>query len=361
MSDIRKPHKPADEITPKSGEPIGMEETRVFRSQYFAGKTREEIAALMKTSKNPYFLRAGNEELAALETQGSVDSTHGELQQTMDGQTRPAVPEDPSIKETVTIGTTTTAKEALTVLKKAGKRKRKAEKRKQEAPSVFIADREIKDPEKAYETFRQALNFVRNQLPSFLKFEVDQLQFQKLAGEVVGKSEAKGETIDPIMLLHPVMRLATVIFHEMLHNKNRVPNEGVVHTMAELYCGKIDTPESYNQAVDKFMKLASIYGKGKIANGANDIYKLYYNASAKNKPEYYKTIHQRFLKQAKKQKAFESEEAANQFFGEVFPELKIVPAAVVATETGVEGSVTGTPMSTKTSVSEGPESNGSIN
>jgi len=170
-------------------------------------------------------------------------------------------------------------------------------------------------------------------MPSFLKFELDELQFQKLAGEVVGKSEASGQTIDPVMLLHPVMRLATVIFHEMLHNKNSVPNEGVVHTLAELYCGKIDTPEKYNSAVDKFMKFAFIYGKGRIANGANDVYKLYYNASSKNKPQGYKAIHERFLKQVRRQKAFENEEAANNFFAEVFPEFKIVPTPAMSAET----------------------------
>jgi hypothetical protein len=301
------------------------EEIDFFRKEYFDGKTREEIAALLPTSKNPYFVQAGNEALAALDNSANkvVDGTHGNVQNTLDGKTAEKV-EDPTATERVTISTSLVAEQALKVLKKAAKEHKKALKKGRVAPSLYLADQEIKDPEQAYKTFLAAIKMVKKQMPGFLRFTLDQLQFQKLAGEIVGKSDAKGETVDPVMLLHPVMRLATVIFHEILHKKNEVPNEGLVHTLTELYCGKIETTKEYSRKVENFMKFAAIYSNGKIATGAKDIYKLYYKASSKNRPEDYKAIRERFLKQAKKHKMFASDESAGEFFNEVFPELKVV-------------------------------------
>ena len=206
----------------------------------------------------------------------------------------------------------------MKVLKKAPKKG----KGKESAP-VSIADQTIENPLQAYRNFKEALALVKRALPPFLRVEVESIRFQKLAGDVVGKSSEDGEIIDPVMLLHPVMRLATVLYHEICHNRNRVPNEGLVHSYTELFFGSIDATDKYNQLGDKLIKFAEIYGKGRITNGAKEIYKLYYQASQNANPQYYKKMRETFLKRARKGKHFADEIAAAKFFEEVFPELEI--------------------------------------
>lgn len=276
-------------------EPAEREEVRFFREQYFAGKTREEIEALLKTSDNPDFQRAGQKSLAALESSNTAKAVDG---------------------LTVEVAT-----DAMATLKRARKPARLAAK-KGELFEIAIADEKIKDPERAYETFLQAIALAKKQLPGFLKVRIENIKFQKLAGEIVGKSTEDGITIDPIMLLHPVMRLATVIFHEALHADNQIPNEGLVQTQAEMYFGGMKTPSEYDTAVNKFTKFANIYGKGNIEKASKEIYRFYYKASKGNKPIYYLVMYNRFAKKARNTASFPTEESIKQFFFEVFPELK---------------------------------------
>ncbi|MFA6917516.1 MAG: hypothetical protein WC285_01605 [Candidatus Gracilibacteria bacterium] len=213
--------------------------------------------------------------------------------------------------------------EVMAVLRKAGGRTQRNKEKRGEDASVSIADETIRDPEVAYKTFTEAIALVKKHLPGFLKLNIDELMFQRLAGKVVGRSREEGTIIDPEMLLHPVMRLGTVIFHERLHDKNRVPNEGLVHSNTLMYFQGIETPESYNAAVAKFERFASIFGNGDIRKGATAIYKLYYKASRSGNAKSYEKIYAKFMNRAKKTGYFD-EASAQKFFNEVFPELKVV-------------------------------------
>jgi len=288
---------------PVDGEAAGEEETRVFRREYFDGKTRAQVQAILEDAErtgktNKDFMRAGREALEDLDA--------------LEGGT----------KEVDGIAVET-AEDAMNALRDARKPKRRADK-KGEKFEISIADQTIENPERAYENFLEAIALVKKQLPGFIKIRVEDIKFQKLAGDVVGKSSSEGTTIDPIMLLHPVMRIATVLFHETLHAHNYVPNEGLVHAQTEMHFGGMKAVEEYDQAVAKFTKFADIYGKGDIDDASKEIYKLYYRASKDNKPIYYMAIYNRFAKRARKLSYFKDEPAIKQFFNEVFPELKMV-------------------------------------
>lgn len=229
--------------------------------------------------------------------------------------------------EEIADGRVEIATDAMKVLKKARKAKKKAEK-KGEDFEISIADQTIEDPERAYENFLEALKLAKSKLPGFLKVSIEDIKFQKLAGDIVGKSTEDGVTIDPIMLLHPVMKMATVLFHEFMHASNQVPSEGLVQSQAEMHFGGMTNLKEYDDAVLKFTKFADIYGNGKIDKASKEIYKLYYQVSKNNDPSGYKKIYDRFAAKARKKKAgFPDEDSIKKFFGEVFPELKMVDEA----------------------------------
>ncbi|MFA7686001.1 MAG: hypothetical protein WCX95_04350 [Candidatus Gracilibacteria bacterium] len=255
---------------------------------------------------------AKHADLADLGVKPTVEATEAE-----GARPEPAVPEDPTIVKAIDGVTVQTSRKAMKALRIARKKKRKES----------IADQEIDDPERAYKNFEEAIDLVKRHIPGFLRFKVDDIKFQKLAGDVVGKSTEDGIIIDPIMLLHPVMRLATVIFHETLHAGNRVQNEGLVQAQAEMYFGGVSNLKEYDDAVAKFTKFADIYGNGDIESAAKKIYKLYYRAVKNNDPSLYKKIYEKFAKKAGRKKYFVDDSAIKKFFGEVFPELKMVEAA----------------------------------
>jgi len=218
------------------------------------------------------------------------------------------------------VETAVDAMETLKVAKKVQKRKTK----RGESPAISIADQTIEDPERAYRNFMEAIDLVKKHIPGFLKVKVEEIKFQKLAGDIVGKATEDGIIVDPIMLLHPVMRLATVIFHEALHANNAVQNEGLVQAQAEIHFGGVSNLKEYDDAVMKFTKFADIYGNGNIAGAAKEIYKLYYLAAKNNKQNGYMTIYKKFAKRARKKNYFADEGSIRKFFEEVFPELKMV-------------------------------------
>lgn len=243
-------------------------------------------------------------------------------------ETKPQSPAESPAQKKVTTMAAKTGEDALQALKPPKKRLF----RKPEFHEVSIADRTFKTPEevkKARETFLQAIEMVKAHLSKFphLKVELSKIKFQELADKIVGQSTAEGITLDPIMLLHPVTKLATVLFHEILHNNNQIPNEGLVHTNTLFYMQNIDTPEKYNRATEQMKQFATIYdSNGDTMNGSMEIYKLYYSASSKNKPQYYRVIFDRFMKRATSTRFFgigaKAKDAAKKFFQEVFPELQ---------------------------------------
>lgn len=305
---------------PVDGEPMGEEETRVFRREYFDGKTREEVEALLQNAdqegkNNPWFRRAGEEALSDLDAleggkNGKEDTGESGVE-----------------SEEIANSRVETADNAIKVLKNARKAKKKAEK-KGEDFEISIADQTIENPERAYENFLEALKLAKAKLPGFLKASIEDIKFQKLAGQIVGKSTEDGVTIDPIMLLHPVMKMATVLFHEFMHANNQVPNEGLIQSQAEMHFGGITNVKEYDEAVLKFTKFADIYGNGKIDNASKEVYKLYYQASKNNDPTLYLKIYSKFIKRASKLRSFPNEDSIKKFFFEVFPELKMVKVDV---------------------------------
>lgn len=224
--------------------------------------------------------------------------------------------------------------EALRVLEKAAKVADKKEK-KGEDPSVSIVGEMFKDPRTACKTFTEAIALVKKHMPSFLRFKIDELSFQKLAGNVVGKSVETGMIADPVILLYPPAKAATVLFHELSHDKNRIRNEALVHTNTLMHFEGIETPEEYDRAVEKCYRFAAIFGRGNIKKGAIEAYKLYYRAARDNNPKFFEELYRTFMRRALKPRHYFTQESAHAFFQQVFPELKI--SGMVAAQDGRDG------------------------
>ncbi len=190
---------------------------------------------------------------------------------------------------------------------------------------VKIADVQITDPAQAYANLQKALSVVQGHF----KLDKNDLYFQQLEGETVGEAMGDGSIkIDPIMLMHPVNRLAHVIMHELAHKGGDIENDAVVEAytrqllkasgMAVEGEQGLQVTQKYNTALENFHEFARRVSDGKeISKTVQDIYALYYSGNYESIYELYNDRYMNGLKIDKeKDQAFD-------FFAEVFPELEV--------------------------------------
>ncbi len=131
--------------------------------------------------------------------------------------------------------------------------------------------------EQAQDNLDKALALLR---PHFPTVDTTKIKFRKMSGNDVGKATAGGDVeIDPIMLLHPVARLAHVLAHELTHLDADTDSEGLV----EGYLHRIgltddggQLTEKYDKALEDFYKVAQVINPD-INKATDEIYENYKN------------------------------------------------------------------------------------
>ncbi len=187
--------------------------------------------------------------------------------------------------------------------------------------SVSVSDVEISDPARAYRNLQAALSHVEN----MTGFTGKDLYFAKFEGKTVGEAREGKIIIDPIMLMHPVHRLAHVIVHEYCHG-NDVENEGLVEARTRALMQKsglliegdeLKTTEAYDVAVANFYEFVEKVANGKdISAVVEEVYQLYYSG---NYEAIYEMYEEKWLDGLESDKKSDEE---FEFFKTVFPELK---------------------------------------
>lgn len=212
------------------------------------------------------------------------------------------VPESEAIEEPKQL----IAKKALKFLDKAKKQ-----------DSVDIAGETVIDPKQAHEKFVEALKLVRQYFGDHLDIDLNDITFQKLAGEQVGESTDTQTLVDPKIFRHPAYIIASVLAHELMHEHNEIQNEGMVQACVEAVFGKNKIEHKYGELVENFEIFAAQFDKdGDKNRGCAKIIKLY-------KAKKFERIYTRYLKTyVKKLKTPEEKIEARKFFQTVFPELE---------------------------------------
>lgn len=204
-----------------------------------------------------------------------------------------------------------TAGEALDVLKAAATDGPEAGK----AAPMQLAGQTV-DPERAYKNLEEALKVVKTYFGGKLKIDLDDLQFQKFHGDIVGESTETATLVDPIMLMHPAMRLAHIIAHELAHDNKKILNEGLVESYVHLWFGEDGAEGVYDAAVKNFKEFAKRFDAGGDAKAATKrAYELYYSGQFE---ELYKGYEENYVNKL----GDDEKDEAFQFFRKVFPELK---------------------------------------
>ena len=214
--------------------------------------------------------------------------------------------------------------EADDLREKTSKRVEKAlKKASKTGESVPVSGVEISDPVQAYKNLQAALSHVEN----MTGFTGKDLYFAKFEGKTVGEAREGKVIIDPIMLMHPVHRLAHVIVHEYCHG-NDVENEGLVEARTRALMQKsglvieegdeLKTTEAYDAAVANFYEFVEKVADGKdISAVVEEVYQLYYSGN-------YEAIYELYEKEwLNGLKSDEESDKEFEFFETVFPELKI--------------------------------------
>ena len=204
-----------------------------------------------------------------------------------------------------------TAKDALGVLEAAAADQADAGKR-----TLTLAGQTV-DPEQAYKNLEEALKVVKSVFGGKLKVDLSDLQFQKFHGDMVGESTETATLVDPIMLMHPAMRLAHVIAHELAHDNKKILNEGLVESYVHLWFGEDGAEGVYDAAVENFKEFAKRFDAGGNAEaGTKRAYELYFSGQYEKLYEEYEENY------IKTRSSYEEENVAMSLFKTVFPELK---------------------------------------
>lgn len=181
-----------------------------------------------------------------------------------------------------------------------------------EGRSGDVGGMEIHDPEKAAANLNRALGLVQSKLGDRVKINLNDVHFRVLEGNIIGESKENGTYIDPIMLMHPVMRLVHVLAHELAHQENEIQNEALVEAFVESVFGESDLDHDYEEGTRLFREFAEKFdANGDTDTGAKKIYELY-------AAEKYEEIYGQFMAnvpEAQRDEAFS-------FFQKVFPELE---------------------------------------
>lgn len=175
-----------------------------------------------------------------------------------------------------------------------------------------VGGREIADREKAAANLNHALALVNSKLGGRVKINLDDIHFKVLEGNIIGESTENGTFIDPIMLMHPVMRLVHVLAHELAHQENEIQNEALVEWFVESVFGESDLEHGYEQGTELMREFAAQFDpNGDAESGVKKIYELYAD-------EKFEEIYLQFIERAPQN---ELDEVFN-FFQKVFPELE---------------------------------------
>ncbi len=100
----------------------------------------------------------------------------------------------------------------------------------------MVAGRKV-DPEKAFANLEEALRLVNDRVGHLTGgLDLTKLHFRFFEGNIIGESMGNGEIhMDPIMLMHPAVRMAYAIAHELFHQNGKVKIENVTDAMAKIY------------------------------------------------------------------------------------------------------------------------------
>lgn len=177
-----------------------------------------------------------------------------------------------------------------------------------------IAGQENVDLQMAAEKINEALKYVHKFFGDDLDIDLTKIRFKQFGGNIVGESVHKGILVDPEMLMHPAVRLAHLLAHELLHKGDKVPSERLVQAYCSIHFGKEHLTGEYSEHVDNFREFAAEYGgDADLVNGAIvDIYNLY--AAGK-----YEDILDQYLDKFDRK---DRDDAIVRFF-DVFPELEM--------------------------------------
>lgn len=185
--------------------------------------------------------------------------------------------------------------------------------------AVDVAGFRAGKPEQAYKKLEEALKYVKKYFGKTFKINLDEISFKKFAGNMVGESTEEGAFVDPVMLLHPAIRLAHVISHELAHDKKKIMNEGLVESYVHAFFGEDGTEHTYNAATEKFEEFAKKCSeKGDIKETTKKLYELYYTRRFEKIYEMFEKNHLSGLETE------EEKDEAFKLFREVFPELHYV-------------------------------------
>jgi hypothetical protein len=185
--------------------------------------------------------------------------------------------------------------------------------------AVDIAGFRAGKPEEVYKKLEEALKYVKAYFGKTFKINLDEISFKKFAGNMVGESTEEGAFVDPVMLLHPAIRLAHVISHELAHDKKKIMNEGLVESYVHAFFGEDGTEHTYNAATEKFAEFAKKCSeKGDAKETTKKLYELYYTRRFEKIYEMFEKNH------LSEQETEEEKDEAFKLFRDVFPELRYV-------------------------------------
>ncbi|MFH1284547.1 MAG: hypothetical protein ABIH78_03090 [Candidatus Peregrinibacteria bacterium] len=180
-----------------------------------------------------------------------------------------------------------------------------------------VAGLKMNDPKQAYENYKFAFDYLKNNLG----ISMEDVYFKQFSGDVVGESTSAGIEIDPILLMHPAMRLVYAIAHESGHSRGKVDNEGLVEAYVK-YVKGIDLmgddlvkTERYDTAEKNFYEFVERVSDGaEIKATVEKIYELYYSQKYEEIYELYDEKYLKGLPEDERVEAFD-------FFFETFPEF----------------------------------------
>lgn len=167
-------------------------------------------------------------------------------------------------------------------------------------------------PQEALEKFKQALQIARDKLQKLgIEVDLDDVQFQKLEGNMAGESTERAALLDPALFRHPYYVIAEVMTHEETHQNESIPNEGLVQLIVEqLYGGSSNVQHEYAQMVDNFKVFVERCGVEAL-----EIYKLYEAHNFEGIAKLYDKSYVSTLKtESEKDEAYD-------FYSKIFPEL----------------------------------------
>lgn len=182
---------------------------------------------------------------------------------------------------------------------------------------VEVAGERVNAPE-AHAKFKEALALVKQHLGKVVDVDLDEIEFTKLEGNIVGEAVERATLLDPAIFRHPAFVIAQVVAHELLHKNTRIPNEGLVQAAVERVFGKsADVQHTYGKMVADFRELAARFNKqGDSDAGIQEIYKLYDKEDFEGIFEGYERNYiDRLESEDERNRSFE-------FFLSVFPELE---------------------------------------